>query len=110
MTKIRGIDLSLIMSNRIENNVNVLMLINREIDKINEIERMPRLSTPNMQDYFQDNDDTREVNIGCIDPVKTSRKMRFLSLNPHGFRLFDQRKVIIMQQAINNLSIDVLLL
>ena len=33
-----------------------------------------------------------------------------LSLNPHGFRPSDQRKVIMMQQAINRLAIDIVLL
>jgi len=110
MMKIRGKDLSQMISNRNENNEIVPILFNRETDEIDEIERIPRLTTPNIRDYFQNSDDIREVNVGYIDSVKSASNVRFLSLNPHGFRPFDQRKAIMMQQAIQHLSIDVVLL
>jgi len=110
MIKIRGKDLSQMISNRNENNENVPILFNRETDEIDEIERIPRLTTPNIRDYFQNSDDIREVNVGYIDSVKSASNVRFLLLNPHRFRPFDQRKAIMMQQAIQHLSIDVVLL
>ena len=96
------------MSNREENAENVPILFNQATD---EIVRIPRLNeTPNLRDYFQNNEDIREMNVGYIDSIKSPGNVRILSLNPHGFRPFDNRKAIMMQQAIQRLSIDVVLL
>ena len=84
--------------------------MNRETDEICENERIPRLNTPNIGDYFRNSDDIREENVGYIDSIKSSSNVRILLINPHGFRPYDQRKVIMMQQSIKELSIDAVLL
>jgi len=96
------------MSNSEENTDNVPILVNRAS---NNNERIPMLTnTPYLRDYFQQNEDNREFNVGYIDAIKSPGNVRMLSLNPHGFRPSDQRKVIMMQQAINRLAIDIVLL
>ena len=45
------------MSNTQDYDNNVLILVNREIDEICEKERILRLNTPNIGDYFRNSDD-----------------------------------------------------
>ena len=99
---------NLTMSNSSENTDNLPTLVNRAL---NQNEGLPRLNnTTRIRDYFPQSEDNREFNTGCIDAIKSPGNVRMLSLNPHGFRPFDKRKVIMMQQAINKLAIDIVLL
>ena len=102
----KGINLT--MSNSSENTDDLPILVNRAL---NENERTPRLTNAtHMRDYFPQSEDNREFNTGHIDAIKSPGNVRMLSLNPNGFRPFDKRKVTMMQQAINRLSIDIVLL
>ena len=102
----KGINLT--MSNSSDNTDDLPILANRAL---NENKRIPRLTnTTCMRDYFPQSDDNREFSTGYIDAIKSLGNARMLSLNPHGFRPLDKRKVIMMQQAINKLAIDIVLL
>jgi len=100
-------ELKEIMSNT-ENEANVPALFNREIDENVMIPSLP--TTTNLRDYYTDNAEHNSSNYGYIDQCKSAGNVRILSLNPHGFRPYDEQKTIMMKQAIEKLSIDVILL
>ena len=97
------------MSNREEHDTNnVPLLFNRATD---EIERIPRLpNATNLRNYVNNNEDNKEFNVGFIDQCKSPRNVRVLLLNLHGFKPCDQKKAIMMQQAMKRLNVDVVLL
>ena len=95
------------MNNQEENN-NLPILYDRASE---EIIRTPTLPTnTNLRDYFNKNTSSTNINEGYIDQLKSIGNMRILSLNPNGLKPYDQRKTIMMNQAINRLLIDIILL
>jgi len=95
------------MNNQEENN-DLPILYDRASE---EIIRTPTLLTnTNLRDYFYENTSSTNINEGYIDQLKSIGNVRILSLNPNGLKPYDQRKTIMMNQAINRLLIDIVLL
>ena len=98
-------EVSITMSYNTERNDNVPDLADRITDRIIP----PRLNAANnIINYLEHDEEIR--NRGAISPIKESKNVRLLSINPHGCVPNNESKMEMLKAAIHRLQIDIILM